>query len=312
MKQIKSFWKNVDKRLVLHFIIWLLLVFLIPSIFNFFLTSNIGYNFFSFNSFLAMAILVFIIYNRKYLMNFKLKLNTSISLLFGVMALFSLLAFIYTKYFIAGETNDIIITYTHVSLVLQAMFVIFSALALFGMRIFREHFETLLYILTAVYVYFLLTLTAWANWRFFSTNITKVVTFILNLFFDDVSYFVGKDIDLYLNNFQVTIGPPCSGIESLVFFITLFGLMLVLDRDRLNFKKAAVVFGIGIIGTYFMNAVRLSALMIIGLRYPDFAMGQFHSQSGWVMFALFVLVLYGISQKWILKPEFRKKLKKKK
>jgi len=51
--------------------------------------------------------------------------------------------------------------------------------------------------------------------------------------------------------------------------------------------------------------------MMVGLRWPDFAMGQFHSHSGWVMFATFVLALYWITQKWMLKRKFRKTSKKK-
>ncbi|MBU1112176.1 MAG: archaeosortase/exosortase family protein [archaeon] len=305
-KDLRRSVKSLNKSLILRLIIWLALIFGIPALFDKFLSTSVGYNLFSFTSFLAVAILIYILYNRKLLAKEKIKQNLNLALIFGVISLASLFAYVYFKYLTNGQVSDVV-SLTHISLVMRGFFVIFSALAIFGVNIFRKTFISLIYTLTAVYLYFLFTLMAWTNWQFFSERITKVAHFFLSLFYKDVSYVFNGDPLLKLNDFSVIIGAPCSGIESLVFFITLFGLMVILDRDKINWKRASIVFILGLIGTYFLNAIRLSALMIIGLRWPDFAMGQFHSHSGWIMFATFVLVLYWITQKWMVKKEFRKK-----
>jgi len=309
-KNLKNHIKNLNKPLILRLIVWLALIFGVPAIFAKFLNTSVGYSFFSFASFLAVAILIYILYNRKFLAKEKIKQNFNLALVFGVISLASLFAYIYFKYLTEGQINDVV-SLTHISLVMRAFFVIFSALAIFGVQIFRKTFISLIYTLTAVYLYFLFTLMAWTNWQFFSERITKVTHFFLSLFYDNVSYVFNGDPQLTLNEFSVIIGAPCSGIESMVFFITLFGLMVILDRDKINWKKAGIVFVLGLIGTYFLNAIRLSVLMMVGLRWPDFAMGQFHSHSGWIMFATFVLALYWITQKWMLKRKFRKTSKKK-
>lgn len=299
MKKLLEKIKDFDKRLLINFFIWLILIFLVPLLLSYFIDSNIKFNFFSSNTYLAAAILVYLIYNRKVISKYKLNLNHKKSFVFGLIAVSFFSLFVYFKYLSnIPESHGLII----LSAICQVFFAAFSALTLFGTKIFKETFISLIFICTSIYIYFILTLTAWANWEKFSGTAIIVVHFVLsNILGLDSSYVIEEHMSLSLKTFQVVIGAPCSGIESLVFFVTLFGLMVILDYKRLIPKRTAIIFLIGLVGTYSLNIIRLTALMLLGTKWPKFALGQFHSQAGWILFAGFVLILYGLSQKWITK-----------
>jgi exosortase/archaeosortase family protein len=299
MIDVKKKLSKLNTKLLRNFFIWLILIFLIPFLLSYFIETTIKFNFFSFYTYLVAAILVYFIYNRKIINKYKLKINYNQSFLFGLISIIFFALFVYFKYFSnIPESYGLLI----LSIISQVLFTAFSAIALFGVSIFKDTLISLIFIGTSIYIYFILTLTAWANWEKFSKTAIIVVHFVLSKILGmNSSYGAGDQMSLSLNSFNVGIGAPCSGIESLVFFVTLFGLMVILDYKRLIPKRTAVIFLIGLIGTYSLNIIRLTVLMILGTRWPDFALGQFHSQAGWVMFAVFVLMLYGLSQKWITK-----------
>ena len=299
MIDVKKKLSKLNTKLLRNFFIWLILIFLIPFLLSYFIETTIKFNFFSFYTYLVAAILVYFIYNRKIINKYKLKINYNQSFLFGLISIIFFALFVYFKYFSnIPESYGLLI----LSIISQVLFTAFSAIALFGVSIFKDTLIPLIFIGTSIYIYFILTLTAWANWEKFSKTAIIVVHFVLSKILGmNSSYGAGDQMSLSLNSFNVGIGAPCSGIESLVFFVTLFGLMVILDYKRLIPKRTAVIFLIGLIGTYSLNIIRLTVLMILGTRWPDFALGQFHSQAGWVMFAVFVLMLYGLSQKWITK-----------
>jgi hypothetical protein len=104
-----------------------------------------------------------------------------------------------------------------------------------------------------------------------------------------------------LGNFAVMIGPACSGIESLFMFVGLFILLVVYEQKRLDFRKSAFVFFLGLIGTYILNIIRVTLLMVIGQKHPDFALGMFHSNAAWILFSVYVLVLMFCCYDWMKK-----------
>ena len=98
----------------------------------------------------------------------------------------------------------------------------------------------MLYSLAAVYLYFIFTKIMWSKWEFFSDKVGYLVYAVLGFFYDNVVYVSNTDFSLTLNHFGVIVGEPCSGIESLTLFLVLFCLMVVLDKDKLNYVEYTV------------------------------------------------------------------------
>ena len=91
--------------------------------------------------------------------------------------------------------------------------------------------------------------------------------------------------ELGTSRFWVTIAPQCSGYEGMGLMTVLLAVFAVLFRRRLRFPRALLLWPIGIGLIFLTNAVRITALILIGTHYsPQVAMGGFHSQAGWILF----------------------------
>ena len=85
--------------------------------------------------------------------------------------------------------------------------------------------------------------------------------------------------------FSVEIAPECSGFEG-VGLILAFGVVwLWLFRRECRFPQALILIPAGVATIYLLNAVRLTALILIGnAGAQQIALGGFHSQAGWIAF----------------------------
>ncbi len=103
------------------------------------------------------------------------------------------------------------------------------------------------------------------------------------------------------SGFATVIGPPCSGIFSMVLFTALFSFVYWLDKDKINGKKALTAYIIGVAGAFMINLLRLIALLIIGAKWsPKLAVGLFHTNAGWILFAV-----YSFAYWWIAYPRIK-------
>jgi exosortase E/protease (VPEID-CTERM system) len=85
--------------------------------------------------------------------------------------------------------------------------------------------------------------------------------------------------------FTVVISNECSGLEGIGLLIVFACMWLFLFRDEARFPQALALIPLGIATLFFFNAVRLTALVLIGSAgAPDIATGGFHSQAGWILF----------------------------
>lgn len=290
------------KSLLLRTIIFFSLAFLIiPFIIKSLsknLTANVQFNFFSFSAYILAIIVFFIIFNRKIILNhqFELKPLQTITLSIISFSLFSV--YYYLKFLTSLQQAT---SYIYTTLLIYFLGMCFLALAAFTFDFFKKFWFSLTISLTIIYTYFMLTQIAWNHWYFFSAKVTKIVYYILNLFYQTVILTINGDPKLILSNFSVIIGPPCSGIEGLSMFIALFALLLAYDYINLDLKRTSIIFFLGLIGTYFINILRVTLIMIIGTKYPQFALGMFHSNAGWLFFSGFILLLLFLSYGWMKK-----------
>jgi exosortase E/protease (VPEID-CTERM system) len=93
--------------------------------------------------------------------------------------------------------------------------------------------------------------------------------------------------------FTVVISQQCSGLEGAAL-ILVFGLFwLLLCRKDLRFPQALALVPIAMAALFFLNAVRIAALILIGhAGARDIATRGFHSQAGWIAFNL---VAFGLA-----------------
>jgi exosortase E/protease (VPEID-CTERM system) len=119
----------------------------------------------------------------------------------------------------------------------------------------------------------------------------RVVHGMLSLVFADVVYIP----DAYLvgtPDFQVDVGPRCSGYEGMGLMAGLLTAALWTLRRDFRFPRTFVLLPVAVALMWCANAVRITALVVVGAcGYPELAIGGFHSLAGWV---LFLLVGFGL------------------
>jgi exosortase/archaeosortase family protein len=155
---------------------------------------------------------------------------------------------------------------------------------------------------TVVY-YFLLSI--FENvWPFFSSTVVFFVSFLLKLNgWQVVSNMVDPESpSLAVNNITISIGKPCSGIDSQILFITLFAIVLFIEWERINKFKAFGILVPGLIGMFIVNIIRIYLLYVVAVNVSvDFALSSFHSNIGWVLFVIYFILFEFLTYEWMRK-----------
>lgn len=101
---------------------------------------------------------------------------------------------------------------------------------------------------------------------------------------DPIKKHLGSD------SFAIAVAPQCSGIEGIALVTVFVTIFLALFRKELRFPRAFLLYPAGIAVSMFLNFVRITVLLIIGLEgNSDLAVGGFHSHAGWMMFTVIAL-----------------------
>jgi len=185
--------------------------------------------------------------------------------------------------------------------------VYFSAIITLGIAVFnisfiKKYFRSLAALFIIFSIFFASILLIRQSWMFFSSMITRITFFLISLTFPNSRMSVGNgDPTLAIGDFTVIIGSPCSGIDSLSMFSSLFLLICIYDWSMINKKKAAFLFLIGMAGSFIVSILRIYLLMVVGAYYPKFSMGLFHSNAGWILFVIYFLGFFYFTYPWMKK-----------
>lgn len=200
-----------------------------------------------------------------------------------------------------------------IKIVLYIFLIGILAIAVYGFRFivyFIKIYKKEIIIFSLITIgFFFLTLLFQNLWMVFSYAISKLLYMVFGLFFKDVIYYPfiasetmteGGGPVLVLRNFSAVIGKPCSGIDSLLLFTSLYILIYCLDYKRLNKKLAILLFFIGATGMFIVNILRIFLLFIIGAFVSEqFAVGLFHTNVGWILFVIYFGVYWFIVSKFL-------------
>lgn len=86
-------------------------------------------------------------------------------------------------------------------------------------------------------------------------------------------------------SFHEYIAPQCSGYEGMALILAFSSAWLWFFRRQWRFPQALLLIPAGLIAIWISNAVRISALLLLGnAGWPQIAEGGFHSQAGWIAF----------------------------
>ena len=167
------------------------------------------------------------------------------------------------------------------------------AFCLFSQQ-FLKQFRTILLAISALLAMFLYANVIEAKYHQITAPATLQIThFLLSIVPGEtmVDYATTRISYRY---FEVTVGPVCSGLTMLTLFIGMFTFIyyqLHKNRSVLHIRAICALVA-GIVFIFFLNALRIALIMLIGSVNPEFGIGLFHSSIGAILFfVLFVLYL---------------------
>ncbi len=98
------------------------------------------------------------------------------------------------------------------------------------------------------------------------------------------------------SSFAVYIAGPCSGLEGIALFSVFFSVYLWIFRSEFHIPQALLLLPIGVAVLFFLNAVRLVVLILLGEWSDSLAIQGFHSVAGWLFFNAVTLGLVAASR----------------
>jgi exosortase len=140
----------------------------------------------------------------------------------------------------------------------------------------------------------------WSLWPYLSAGVMEATHFLLKILGVNVTVINSNTISV--NGFAAQIAEACSGIYSIFIFTALYLFIVFLDWDKINKKKAALVFIPAVLGAFAFNIIRVFTLMLVGAYISrDLALGLYHSYSGMLFFLLYFVLFWGLGYKWMKK-----------
>ncbi len=171
--------------------------------------------------------------------------------------------------------------------------------------ILRNEKNALLYtIVLSIMVFFVIGISR-LFWNNISVFTSKLVNLLISLIYSsslDVSNTFKPAI--IVSNWKVIIGATCSGIESFAIFGVLMMFVLLKERKNIRSMHFAISAGIGFLGLFLLNILRIFSIIVIGLEFSrDFALRFFHSNLAWLMFIGYFFLYWKISKQIVIKND---------
>lgn len=128
-------------------------------------------------------------------------------------------------------------------------------------------------------------------WPYLSQIVLTAVVWLLSLTHDSVR--VLPPLTIQLQEFSVTIGQYCSGIESLLLLSMLYFLIGCIDRKKLRLGRYFLLYATMVAGVMIVNILRVYLIIQAGFIFsPQVAAKFFHTYLGILLFlSYFILTM---------------------
>jgi exosortase/archaeosortase family protein len=138
-------------------------------------------------------------------------------------------------------------------------------------------------------------------WPWYGQMLGRFVFACSRLFVPGLGYVRNLNPTLTGADLNVTIILACSGSNGQELFDYLFGLVAVLDWNRLQKKRALAAYFAGISAMLLGNALRIISLVVLGNRGFAGIVARYHIAAGWFFFSFVFLVYLSMVYRWMLK-----------
>ena len=258
---------------------------------------------------LLFAILVFILLTYRKFGTIKLqawKRSNLIWILLGFLAY--TISWLGVNKMLGGNSSSGWTIATHTGLILS---VIFSGIGCFGLKNIKqiiEQFKREIFITLVLSIGFIVLLYGvYTLWNYLAVAVLWSVHVLLSLV--GIKSVVIRPHTLVLSKFGINISKYCSGIDSIALFTGLYIVIGVLDWHRLNYKRFLMVYLPALVFLFIFNILRVFVLVLGGYFIdPKIAFSLFHTYAGLIFFALYSLLFWSVSYKWITTKDSTKKI----
>jgi exosortase/archaeosortase family protein len=137
-------------------------------------------------------------------------------------------------------------------------------------------------------------------WPVYSKVLGHTVHAVASLFVPGLGYEFGGNPTITGQALDVHILFGCSGLDSVRYFQLLFAFVLVLDWDRLRRWRTLAGYIAGLATIVVANAIRITAMAVIGNRISADLVVQYHLQAGWIYSTSVFLIFMFVSHRWLL------------
>jgi len=145
------------------------------------------------------------------------------------------------------------------------------------------------------------------TWNFFSGATSKAVYYLLSLSYKDAFLLTNRESPvIQASGFGAKIFSPCSGVEGMTLFLTLFIIVMVIEWRFIKLPNALFLLVTGTFGVFLLNILRVYFILLLGIEISaEFALGFFHSNVGWLLFSAYFLVFEFLTYNWMRKEKVK-------
>jgi exosortase/archaeosortase family protein len=137
-------------------------------------------------------------------------------------------------------------------------------------------------------------------WPWYGQVLARFVYFLADLMVPGIGYIRSLTPTLTGPDLDVTIILDCSGINGFELFDLLFGLVVILDWNRLCKRRTFLSYFAGLFAMFLGNALRITSFVVLGNHGFAESITRVHIAAGWIFFSVVFLVYLCLTYGWML------------
>lgn len=143
-------------------------------------------------------------------------------------------------------------------------------------------------------------------WPWYGQALGRAVSTLSHPFVSSIDYVSMLDPTLQGPILDVTIVFGCGGLQGIRLFQILFMLIVVVDWNALNRRRAVAAYFGGLLMMLMTNAIRIALLFTLGNTGLQNRVLEYHLSAGWILFALAFMAYLLVVYRWLLAPGQRR------